>query len=86
MILLILVGVLALLVFFKGVATVQQGNIAVISMFGKYRRILYPDLNFYIPVIEQIYKTISFQNRSIELEFQAITIDQANVYFKSILL
>ena len=29
---------------------------------------------------------ISIQNRSIELEFQAITIDQANVYFKSMLL
>lgn len=66
--------------------TVQQGNIAVISMFGKYSRILYPGLNFKIPLIESVYKTISIQNRSIELEFQAITIDQANVYFKSMLL
>jgi regulator of protease activity HflC (stomatin/prohibitin superfamily) len=68
------------------VVTVQQGNIAVISMFGKYSRILYPGLNFKIPLIESVYKTISIQNRSIELEFQAITIDQANVYFKSMLL
>jgi regulator of protease activity HflC (stomatin/prohibitin superfamily) len=66
--------------------TVQQGNIAVISMFGKYRRILYPGLNFKIPFIEQVFKVISVQNRSIELEFQAITQDQANVYFKSMLL
>jgi regulator of protease activity HflC (stomatin/prohibitin superfamily) len=55
-------------------------------MFGKYRRILYPGLNFKIPFIEQVFKVISVQNRSIELEFQAITQDQANVYFKSMLL
>jgi regulator of protease activity HflC (stomatin/prohibitin superfamily) len=31
-------------------------------------------------------KKISVQNRSVEMEFQAVTIDQANVYFKSMLL
>ncbi|HAI84117.1 MAG TPA: protease [Chitinophagaceae bacterium] len=55
-------------------------------MFGKYRRILRPGLNFKIPLIEQIYRRISIQNRSVELEFQAVTQDQANVYFKSMLL
>jgi regulator of protease activity HflC (stomatin/prohibitin superfamily) len=29
---------------------------------------------------------VSIQNRSVELEFQAVTLDQANVYFKSMLL
>jgi regulator of protease activity HflC (stomatin/prohibitin superfamily) len=66
--------------------TVQQGNIGVITMFGKYRRILRPGLNFKIPFLEQIFKKISIQNRSVELSFQAITVDQANVYFKSMLL
>jgi regulator of protease activity HflC (stomatin/prohibitin superfamily) len=33
-----------------------------------------------------IYRKISIQNRSIELDFQAITQDQANVYFKAMLL
>jgi regulator of protease activity HflC (stomatin/prohibitin superfamily) len=55
-------------------------------MFGKYQRILRPGLNFKIPVLESVYKTISIQNRSVELEFQAVTVDQANVYFKSMLL
>jgi regulator of protease activity HflC (stomatin/prohibitin superfamily) len=55
-------------------------------MFGKYQRILHPGLNFKIPFLEQVFKVISVQNRSIELEFQAITQDQANVYFKSMLL
>ncbi len=71
---------------FSGLLTVNQGTIAVIVMFGKYKRILLPGLRFKIPVIEQIYKRISIQNRSVELEFQAVTIDQANVYFKSMLL
>ena len=66
--------------------TVQQGNIGVVTMFGKYRRIMRPGLNFKIPFFEQIYKKISIQNRSVELSFQAITVDQANVYFKSMLL
>ena len=66
--------------------TVNQGFIGVVTMFGKYRRIMRPGLNFKIPFLEQIYKKVSIQNRSVELEFQAVTIDQANVYFKSMLL
>lgn len=66
--------------------TVNQGFIAVVTMFGKYRRVLRPGLNFKIPFLEQVFKKVSIQNRSVELEFQAVTIDQANVYFKSMLL
>ncbi len=75
-----------LLIVFSGLVTVNQGTIAVITLFGKYQRILLPGLRFKIPLIEQIYKRVSIQNRSVELEFQAVTIDQANVYFKSMLL
>jgi len=75
-----------LLVIFSGLVTVNQGTIGVVTMFGKFRRILRPGLNFKIPLFEQIYKKVSIQNRSVELEFQAVTIDQANVYFKTMLL
>ncbi|MBN8850920.1 MAG: protease [Sphingobacteriales bacterium 50-39] len=71
---------------FSGLVTVNQGYINVVTMFGKYQRILKPGLNFKIPFLEQIYKRISIQNRSVEMEFQAVTADQANVYFKSMLL
>ena len=77
---------LLVIIVFSGLVTVNQGTIAVVTMFGKYQRILRPGLNFKIPLIEQIYKRVSIQNRSVELEFQAITVDQANVYFKSMLL
>jgi regulator of protease activity HflC (stomatin/prohibitin superfamily) len=78
--------ILIILILFSSFVTINQGNIGVITLFGKYQRILRPGLNFKIPILEQIYKKISIQNRSIELSFQAITIDQANVYFKSMLL
>src|SRR5215207_6975547 len=78
--------IVLLFIVFSGLVTVNQGTIAVVTMFGKYQRILRPGLNFKIPLIEQIYKRVSIQNRSVELEFQAITVDQANVYFKSMLL
>ncbi len=78
--------VLLVITAFLSFVTVQQGTIAVVTVFGKYRRIMGPGLNFKIPFIEQIYKRVSIQNRSVELEFQAITIDQANVYFKAMLL
>jgi regulator of protease activity HflC (stomatin/prohibitin superfamily) len=78
--------ILLLLILFLGLVTVNQGTIAVVTMFGKFRRVLRPGLGFKIPVLEQIYKRVSIQNRSVELEFQAVTLDQANVYFKSMLL
>ncbi|MFM2299941.1 MAG: hypothetical protein RIR98_1549, partial [Bacteroidota bacterium] len=77
---------LAVLVVLSSIMTVQQGNVTILTMFGKYRRILYPGLNFRIPVLEVVYRKVSIQNRSIELDFQAITQDQANVYFKAMLL
>lgn len=77
---------LLLLIVLTSFVTVQQGTIGVTTIFGKYNRILFPGLNFKIPLIEKVFKRISIQNRSVELEFQAITVDQANVYFKAMLL
>jgi regulator of protease activity HflC (stomatin/prohibitin superfamily) len=82
----IVIGALILLIALSGFVTVNQGSVAVITIFGKYQRIMPPGLNFKIPFIEMVYKRISIQNRSVELEFQAVTQDQANVYFKAMLL
>jgi regulator of protease activity HflC (stomatin/prohibitin superfamily) len=82
----IAIFVVILITIFTSFVSVKQGTIVVITVFGKYRRILTPGLNFKIPFIENIYSKISIQNRSVELEFQAVTFDQANVYFKAMLL
>jgi len=78
--------IVLLLILFAGLKTVNQGTVAVVTIFGKYQRILLPGLRLMIPFIEQIYRKISIQNRSVEMEFQAVTADQANVYFKNMLL
>jgi regulator of protease activity HflC (stomatin/prohibitin superfamily) len=75
-----------IIILLLSITTVQQGTITIITMFGKYRRVLNPGLNFRIPVLERVYRRISIQNKSIELDFQAITQDQANVYFRAMLL
>ncbi|PIO48613.1 MAG: protease [[Chlorobium] sp. 445] len=66
--------------------TVKQGTVAVVTQFGQYKRVMRPGLNFKLPLLEKIERRISIQNRSVELEFQAITEDQANVNFKSLLV
>ena len=77
---------IAIVLAFFSVVIVNQGTIAIVTLFGKYQRIMLPGLRFRIPFIESIFRRVSIQNQSIELEFQAVTIDQANVYFKSMLL
>lgn len=82
------IAIIALIVIIIGssICTINQGTIGVTTIFGKYNRMLSPGLNFKIPLVEQIFKRVSIQNRSAELDFQAITQDQANVYFKAMLL
>jgi regulator of protease activity HflC (stomatin/prohibitin superfamily) len=82
----LVIGISILTLLFFTVVVVNQGTIAIITLFGKYQRIMLPGLRFKIPFVESIFRRVSIQNQSIELEFQAVTIDQANVYFKSMLL
>ena len=60
--------------------------IGVTTVFGKYNRVLRPGLNFRIPLIEMVFKRISIQNRSSELGFAAVTLDQANVNFTALVV
>jgi regulator of protease activity HflC (stomatin/prohibitin superfamily) len=82
----LVIGISILSLLFFSVVIVNQGTIAIVTLFGKYKRIMLPGLRFKIPFVESIFRRVSIQNQSIELEFQAVTIDQANVYFKSMLL
>jgi regulator of protease activity HflC (stomatin/prohibitin superfamily) len=78
--------IIIIILLFAGLKTINQGFVGVITMFGKYRRVINPGLNFLVPFLEQVQRRVSIQNRSVEMEFQAVTADQANVYFKSMLL
>ena len=82
----IIVAAIVLLTILTGLRTVNQGTVAVTTIFGKYRRTLRPGLNVVVPFIEKIFRRISVQNRAVELQFQAITFDQANVYFTAMMV
>ena len=85
-IVIIILAVVGLVVLLASFVTIKQGSIGVVTVFGKFQRILRPGLNMRIPFIEMIFSRVSIQNRSVELEFQATTMDQANVNFKAMLL
>ncbi len=68
------------------VTVVKQGHVGVGVLFGKYSRVFRPGLNFRLPFFERVFRNISLQLRSAELEFQAITGDQANVNFKALII
>jgi regulator of protease activity HflC (stomatin/prohibitin superfamily) len=72
-------------VLFSCFRTVEQATVAVITVFGKYHRIMREGLNFKLPW-EKVAFRLSLQNRALQLEFQAITQDQANVKFATMVL
>ena len=78
--------VVGLIIVYKSFYTVNQGSIAVITTFGKYKRMAPAGFGFKNPLTEQIFRRVSIQNKTIEIEFTAITQDQANVDFKAMLL
>ena len=53
----IIIIVIVLLVF-AGLKTINQGYVGVITMFGKYRRVIRPGLNLLIPFLEQISRRV----------------------------
>jgi len=73
----------AVLALLLTIVTVRQGTIAVLTIFGKYKRILGPGLSFKIPFFERVHRIVSIQNRSIELDFQAITQRSGERLFQS---
>jgi len=65
--------------------TVPQATVAVVTLFGRYHRIMREGLNMKMPWVK-ISHRLSLQNRALQLEFQAITQDQANVKFATMVL
>jgi regulator of protease activity HflC (stomatin/prohibitin superfamily) len=65
--------------------TVPQAHVVLLTAFGKYRRILHSGFNLKAPW-ERIDECLSLQNQTIELKFQAITKDQANIRFVMMIL
>jgi regulator of protease activity HflC (stomatin/prohibitin superfamily) len=84
-VLVLLLLVLALYVVLSMFRSVPQATVGVVTVFGKYRRIMREGLNIKLPWEKVVYR-LSLQNRALQLEFQAITQDQANVKFATMVL
>jgi regulator of protease activity HflC (stomatin/prohibitin superfamily) len=85
MIAIILLLILSVVMLSMFARTVPQATVAVVTVFGKYHRIMREGLNFKMPW-EAVAHRLSLQNRALQLEFQAITQDQANVKFATMVL
>ncbi len=75
----------ALVWLLRQVRSIPQSNIAVVTAFGKYQRVMRAGLNVKMPQ-ERIAQILSLQNRALQMEFQAITRDQANVKFSTMVV
>ena len=58
----IVLGIIIVIVF-TSFLTVTQGSIAVITLFGKYQRILLPGLRMKIPFFEKFIDRFPFKIR-----------------------
>ncbi len=77
--------IVALIILASLFRTVEQATVAVVTVFGKYHRVMREGLNIKLPWERLAYR-LSLQNRALQLEFQAITQDQANVKFATMVL
>jgi regulator of protease activity HflC (stomatin/prohibitin superfamily) len=78
-------GLFVLVLVASMLRSVPQATVAVVTVFGKYRRLMREGLNFKLPW-EAVFDRVSLQNRALQLEFQAITLDQANVRFSTMIV
>ncbi len=78
--------ILLVVVIATGLRTIDQAHVGVVTLFGKYRRVINPGLNLVIPLIEKVRWKVPVQNQTSQLEFAAITSDQAAVHFKATII
>lgn len=84
-IVLAVLGFFALVFLLRQIRSVAQSTVGVVTVFGKYRRTMREGLNFKFPW-EKVFDNLTLQNRALQMEFQAITLDQANVKFSTMIL
>ena len=75
----------AVIFVMRQIRSIPQATVAVVTVFGKYQRVMREGLNVKLPW-EKIASQLSLQNRALQMEFQAITRDQANVKFSTMVV
>jgi regulator of protease activity HflC (stomatin/prohibitin superfamily) len=77
--------IVGLWILFSMFRSIPQATVAVVTIFGKFQRVMREGANFKLPW-ETVFSRLSLQNRALQLEFQAITLDQANVKFSTMIV
>jgi regulator of protease activity HflC (stomatin/prohibitin superfamily) len=77
--------IVGLWILFSMFRSIPQATVAVVTIFGKFQRVMREGANFKLPW-ENVFSRLSLQNRALQLEFQAITQDQANVKFSTMIV
>jgi regulator of protease activity HflC (stomatin/prohibitin superfamily) len=85
LVLAVLGAIVVLWILFSMFRSIPQSTVAVVTVFGKYRRVMREGANFKLPW-ENVFSRLSLQNRALQMEFQAITQDQANVKFSTMIV
>src|ERR1700753_556375 len=76
----ILLLILVVITLFAGVKTVPQGSVWTVERFGAYTRLLQPGLNFVMPYVDRVGRTLNVQEQVVEIPEQSvITRDNATV-------
>ncbi len=68
----IVIAVLAVLLIFLSVKTVQQGTEFTVERFGKYTKTLTPGLNIIAPIIETISYKVNMREQVLDVEKQSV--------------
>ncbi len=82
----VVIVVVVVLAALLGLRTVEQASVGVVTRFGKYKRVIYPGISVIIPLVEKVMRRVPVQNQTTQLEFAAITADQASVSFKATII
>lgn len=81
-----LVLIAAVVLIRKGMRTVPQAHVAVVTRFGKHHKTMQAGLHFVNPFLDKVAMVIPVQNQTASLQFAAITEDQASVNFTATII
>lgn len=83
MILILILFVFGLVLLAAGIFTVKQQTAAIIERFGKFSRVVTAGLNFKVPFVENIARTIDLRVHQLDIDMETKTKD--NVFIKLVL-